>query len=62
MENNKTTKMVIIIIFIIMILCMAMTSGSSSSSSSRSWSDLSETEKQNARVAYEIEKELGNVK
>lgn len=50
MKNNFIVA-IFMIIFIIMI--MAMCSGGGESGSGRKWSDLSKTEQDNARWAYE---------
>ena len=55
--NNKGEFIIGIIAFLIAAAIFG-SSGSNSSSTGRKWSDLSETEKQNARWAYEVSQAL----
>ena len=49
---------IVFVVAIIAIIAMIFSGGSDSSSSKRSWSDLSDVEKDNARWAYEVKQAI----
>lgn len=58
MDNNKGGFGSIVIVVIVLALLLSMCSGGGSRSSGRSWSDLSATEKANARWAYSAQQAI----
>ena len=58
-DNNKKSNVVVIVIAIVLALLLCQCMGVfDSSSSGKKWSDLTETEKNNARWAYEVQQGL----
>lgn len=60
-NSSETVKGIISIIFVIMLVCYFASCGSGGASSGRKWSDLSETEKANAKWAYETQQAIKNM-
>ncbi len=58
MDNSKGSFGSTFIVVVVLALLLSMCSGGGSRSSGRSWSDLSETEKANARWAYSAQQAI----
>ena len=59
-SNNSSTVFAYVVLIIMVIIAFA-SCGGPSSNSGRNWSDLSETEKENARYAYEVQKYINEL-
>lgn len=60
-EDKKNTIITIIVVVIFCVLYLTMC-GDRGSSSGTKWSDLSDTEKANAKWAYEVKQEIDSRK